>query len=254
MADENIHGFGQSHAQWVESLNDVLGTKLDEFGVFLAPAEAIPAIVKWTLSTAMQQNVTINELIATTHNLDEIADAIRDTLLLEIAEERPGTNPWEYDSTIPVPLPIAMMTIHTLSVCTRIAIDNRSFRWAHTANSLITSWANAVSQCSLKDKIVNDQVDVLLRPDTRKPVDGPVVYMPQPGVAYTARMIEGYAKRVDTRWWRISDDQDAMDEPLPVEVDDDTRETLIRNLEQNAAMLRDFNERYGATTQPHQGS
>lgn len=253
MPNENIHGYGPSHAQWVESLNDVLGTKLDEFGVFLAPAEAIPAIIKWTLSTAVEKNVTINDLISASTNLDEIADAIRDVLLLEIAEERPGTDPWEYESTIPVPLPIAMMTIHTLSVCTRIAVDNRSFRWAHTANSLITSWANAVSQCSLKNQMENDKIDVLLS-DKHKPVDGPVVLLPQPGVAYTARMIEGYAKRVDSRWWRITDEPDATDAPLSADVDDETRDTLIRNLEQNAAMLRDFNTRYGVTTQPQQGS
>jgi hypothetical protein len=72
MTDENISGYGQSHAQWVESLNDVLGAKLDEFGVFLAPAEAIPAIVKWTLSTAMTQNITINDLIAAPHDLSLI--------------------------------------------------------------------------------------------------------------------------------------------------------------------------------------
>lgn len=242
-----------SHAEFVESLADLLGTKLEEFGVFLAPADSIPAIVKWTLSTSVKQNVSVNELIASTADMDEVATAIRDSLLLEMAEERPGTDPWQYESDIPVPLPIAMMTVHTLTVCTRIAMDNTAPRWAHATNSIITQWSTGIADLSLTDQIENGQMDVQLRNGYR-PVMGPIVKLPQPGLAYTARMIESFAKRIDTSWWRVSEEEATAENPVPEEVDAETKKLLVSNMQHTAKMLRDFNERFGTKPQPHVGS
>jgi energy-converting hydrogenase Eha subunit A len=222
-----------THAQFVAAVTDRLSDALDDYGVFLAPSETISAIVRQTLQKADEKRVTVDAFINQVNDFDEFIVDIRNQLLLEIAEERPGTDPWGHKANIPVPVSIVTMTVHTLSLCANLAISQSMTHWASHAMGIVGNLSAATTEdmfTRAEAKVVT--MDIKLASGLM-PIASQLVWLPQPGVATVARFLESVASRIFSGAWDVPEDEEGANEKMAA------------NLRHEASMLRDLNLRFG---------
>jgi hypothetical protein len=237
--NDNLPSRTRNHAQFVSEVTDSVTAVLSEYGVFYPPTEAIGTIIKFTLHHAQENRMTVDAYINSLESVDGIVEEIRNELLLEIAEERPGTNPWEHEGNIPVPVPVVTMTIHAVSMCANLAYAENASAWAQQALDIIGQMSAASSEWMLTNNLEIRDINILLSGGTRT-FPGPVVYLPQSGVACTARFFEAVASRISSGLWTISDE----------DTDGVTAEATAANLRHEAAMLRNLNVQFGHKVGP----
>jgi hypothetical protein len=163
------------------------------------------------------------------HSVDELADALVDAVLADLAEERPGTNPWSHDARIPVPLHTVAATVLTLSLCVDLAQENNAQEWARSAEIASDNLITQLTSCRAADE--------------RAPKL--VLYCPQPGLANIARLFEGMDQRISAGRWAWSS---------TVGGNGIVVETLRAQLQSAATALRSLNARYGRSPAPLPGS
>lgn len=232
-------------ARFVSDLNDLVDERLRDWDVFYPAGDAVGAITKWVARTARASGFTsLEEFIAASEGrMDEHADGVVAELLLGIAEERPGSDPWEHENRIPLPVAVATMVAHTLVMCSTVAFANSADRWALHATLLTAGYTGRLSTLLAVTAPAKGEETLTLRGQSG-PVEvrGPFASVPQAASAYTARFFEACAHRLEQGRWTISDSEGGRREG---DVAEDLR--LI------AAMLRDLNARFGEPAAPAPG-
>jgi hypothetical protein len=219
--------------------------RLDGFGIHLSLTESRPIVERWVRLTATNQGKEAEEFAILINDVDPLVDDICDALLGELAEERPGTDPWGHEALIPVPVGILTMIVHALTLCVDLASSNSSPAWARNANTNMSRISTLLTDQIISNTFTTDRMHVLMR-GKMLPVYGPVVTAPQPALAHLARFFEGTALRVEQGSWHIDGQEGAAS--------DAEIASLNKNLTAHAVLLRDLTSRFGRRTEPAPGS
>ena len=243
MSEEFIEARDLSaHARYVSDLTELVGKIVEDFGVFYSPAEAIPTIVRWTVNQARETGCGIDEFIrSAVSDLPACAEQVAQMVLLGLAEERPGSDPWDHDATIRMPMPAVGMTLHALTLCGTLALANDSISWSNHALHVIGRLSAATAEQFLRGEPRAGSMFLRVK-GGEIAVRGPILRFPQPGLAELARFFDGVAARVERGVWTMG------------EVSASDREDLALNLRHEATMLRDLTGRFGMPAGPRQGS
>lgn len=197
---------------------------LGEYRITLDEHATLLAAQSWLIDEA-HRTATSPETIARRVPAREAALSLTAELLSSIAEERPGTYPFDHAATIPVPLNTAMRTIHALSIVVSIyAGNNRSHR--------IPGLTNAIGALA---RIVGGTASLPAPSASPQDSAASVFLVPQPGIAYCARIIEGAARDLDL----------GTLDPLFEEGEEVTIDDLVISLRTDAHELRALNTRHG---------
>lgn len=231
-----------AHARYVSDLTELVGQFVDEFDVFYSPADAIPTIVRWTVGAAREAGVTVDAFIRSSGaDLQACAVEVGHLVLLELAEERPGTDPWGHELVVDVPMPAVGMMVHALSLCGNLALGNDAAAWAHQALALTGRVSALAAEQFLRGEQRPGSMLVRVR-GGELPMQGPILKFPQPALSVVARFLDGVAARVERGVWSLG--------PLSRE----DREDLALNLRHESTMLRDLTARFGSRVGPVNGS
>lgn len=225
--------------EFVTTLTAAVTERLSRFGLDMDPTEAATIIAKWADHVAREKKFERSSILySTDEQLAEIADSLVMELLGEIAEERPGTDPWEHESNIPLSMPILMMQVTYLSLCANIAIHNDAKKWALHANASASSIVDAILEqiTAQTPEVTTHQV---LHNGEKRTVYGQTVQVPQPALAAIARFYENVVFHVERGIWLLEDP-----------ADEEERFATISTLTNQAALLRDLNERFGRPAGP----
>jgi hypothetical protein len=161
--------------------------------------------------------------------VQDAALSLAASLLSDIAEERPGTYPFDHKPNIPVPIETIMRTIHALSVVISIfAEDNRGSRIP-----ALTSTIGSLARIVGSDHPVDEPATLNHEGD----ISSAIYLVPQPGLAYCARVIEGI----------VQDLKQGFLDMVIDEMQDESLDALITNLGSDAVALRNLNAQYGQT-------
>lgn len=174
-----------------QSLASNVCERLSEFGSDIPEPEAARAAYSWLSAIHETSPDAYRILQASPEALDELASAIVTSIVLDLAEERPGTNPWSHERNVPLPLSLAYSQLQLLTAITDLAITNQDYRWAENSN------ANALALSGLLGQIPSHRH---MEKDDNDPGEG-IIYTPQPAMAYVARFLRNTADRISTDKW-----------------------------------------------------
>lgn len=227
---------------FVAVLTAAVRDRMTGFGLVLDPSEATTVIAKWAEHVMREKKFERSAILyADDTQIADIADSLVSQLLADIAEERPGTDPWEHEANIPFPLPILLMQNTYLSLCSTLAVHNSATLWAKQANASISGITDAIlEQITLETPEVTTH-QVLHNGEMRN-VYGQPINVPQPALAYLARYYENVVFHIERGLWILEDDTE------------EERFTTISILTSQAALMRNLNERYGRPTGPKRRS
>jgi hypothetical protein len=235
-----------SHEKIVNHVVDTLTETLNAEETFFSSDEIVEAVLTVshrnapTITTNPDTPVNLEQYFASLTDIEDFTNQIRNELLLSIAEERPGTIPWEHEPTIPLPIVILSSLNHTLSVCGSIALTHNEPRWTQHALDTLSDIANLTTEQLSQPQLEDTPTSIpVLFGVGHLQVPGPIIYLPQPGVAATARYIENVIHRLAT----------GTDWNIPAELGV-TNDSLCEILSVEARRLRDLNERYGQQSGP----
>lgn len=203
--------------------------RMSDFGADLPLMEAEKAAYQWLRTMQDSSDQALGILADSEEALDELAATIVTTIMLDLAEERPGTNPWSHERNVPLPLTFAYSQIQILSAITSMAMSNRDIRWAENSNANVIALSGLLGQISNHTPINKDE-----RPRT----DG-LIFVPQPAMAYVARFLRNTAEKIDKDKWLP-----ALDGPLS------RHEDVPGLFRQHAAILEKLTRAFGRPVQP----
>lgn len=172
------------------------------------------------------------------------ARSIAQEILADMAEERPGTNPFDHPGTIPVSLPLLIWVTQGLAVASDLALMNGQTVLAHEGISSIVSFLSFAIQSTPRDEIpepTNPNVEV---EDNGFNEGYPIILLPQSAIAYAARRIEGAMFSLEEGNWGLPLEGDNVEE----------LETVMTNFSNQAYVLRSLNQRYGQSGLPTERS
>jgi hypothetical protein len=173
-----------------------------------------------------------------------MARSIAQEVLADMAEERPGTNPFDHPGTIPVSLPLLIWVTQGLTVASDLAMVNGQTVLAHEGLAGVVSFLSFSVR-----SIPRDEIPEPTNPDVEVNDNGfdegfPIILLPQSAVAYIARRIEGAMSNLEEGHWA-----------LPLEGDDEEElETVMTNFFNQSYSLRALNQRYGQSGLPTERS
>jgi hypothetical protein len=209
----------------------MLQKELTSYGMQIDKFEASRLAKKWLYELEASKPEEVLSLLSYADSAQNLSHTIVENILLNIAEERPGTNPWKHEAIIPMPLHLALSQIASLSLASTIAFSNSSPDWAQNAQASIIAASNYISNKILKKEIQEDEAEILVNDEVRT-YYGEVVYLPQPAVAYLARFFENMVMRIIEQGWTV-----------PPEIA--TWTEAIASLKIQSDMLRYLNKKYG---------
>lgn len=230
---------------FVRGLADAVLERLEEYDLFISEIEIIPAIMGWAVNRSREEAVPLNEFVlAHVEQVGELAEEVTNVLLLSLAEERPGTDPWEAEEIIPIPVSVALMISHSLAASSSLAFSNGAEQWGRSAVVTVGQLSCSLAELFLHKNHREGEMQVLSRVGKALiPIRGPIVSLPQPAVAHMARFLEAVALKLSLGEW-TSADQPRLDDS---DIDDVEFSTVIAH---EAALLRDLNARHGRSSEP----
>jgi hypothetical protein len=200
---------GESYDFALEEYATRLSSKVQKellgYGITLDKSEANRLAKKWVYELEASRPEEVLNLLSLSSSVTELSQTIVETILLNIAEERPGTNPWEHEANIPVPLNLGLSIIATLGLASSIAIHNEDKKWAENANSNIIVASNYIASRLSRGHVKEDSMEISFNGEM-KSYEGLIVYVPQPAMAYIARFFDNVILRIIEQGWLIPED------------------------------------------------
>lgn len=237
----NDHGPDAPHTgvltDYITALTAAVNARVGDYGVFLPAGETLPGLVSWTEAALLEHGGEPERfaahLLDDHTGLDAAATSIATRLLLDLAEERPGTNRWAAERHIPTPAPVATMLLHGMTASSGLAYTNRDPHFAQHLAGEVSALADLISVEYLT-RPMRPVRSVVLLGGARRLIDAPLVWLPQPALAHIARLLDCAATRVSDRRWRVSEGHDPV--------------ALASVLGGHALLVRDLTARFGRST------
>jgi hypothetical protein len=220
--------------EYANRLSNRVQKELLEYSIDLDKSEANRLAKKWMYELEANRPEEVLNLLSSNSSLSDLSQAIVETILLNIAEERPGTNPWEHEANIPIPLNLALYQISTLGLASSVATKNEDKAWAENANSNVMAASNYIAARLSRGQVAEDSMKIILNGET-KSYSGLIVYIPQPAMAYMARFFDNVILRIVEQGWVIPEDNLNWTE-------------TIATLKIQSDLLRYLNKTYGRST------
>ena len=246
MAPENWNPNGESYDFAVEDylnrLSVAIKQKLISYSIDINGTEARQFVKKWFHNLEETRPDEVLNMLADRHNsIEDLSSDIVQTVLLDIAEERPGTNPWGHSATIPLPEHLLSRIAATLSACSIISAANGAHDWALNASANAIAANNYHASAIAKGEVLEDEeAEILINGDI-KSYKGRVLLIPQPASAYLARFFENTLMRIIDQNWVV-----------PKEINSWTE--TIATLKIESDLLRHLNSLYGRKASPGSNS
>ena len=172
-------------------------------------------------------------------NPSEAAGIIAGEILGEMAEERPGTDPFNHLARIPISLPSLLWVTQGLTLASGIAMFNDNNALAQEAIAGIVALLNRATEPAPLEELTTilgqSKLDSLSLED-------PIILVPQSGLAYIARRLEGTVHNLQDGFWAY-----------PI-AGSEEQDLLFENLSFQAQLVRDLNRQYGQSSEPTEGS
>lgn len=211
-----------------------LTARLDQFGVSLPENGVHQVVAAWLDDTAGPNGP---EIYVVDRDPADMAEELAAYMLSQIAEERPGTDPFAHEATIPLPLSVAYRLIQSMSIAAQISLENDDPDRAHGLLSAISAVSGRATNALLTGAAIDGAIDVSGPNGTVAAFDGPLVLLPQPGLAYITRMLTAVADGL-------------ADGDYESGQDDETVVRLVRALASDAAGIRAFTRQFGIDPNP----
>lgn len=246
MAPDNWNPNGESYDFAVEDylnrLSNAIKHKLSAYSIEINSTEARHFVKKWFRKLEEDRPEEVLNMLSDRHNsIDDLSSDIVQTVLLDIAEERPGTNPWGHEPTIPLPEHLLPRIAATLSACAIISSANGVHDWALNATANALAANNYHASAIAKGKVLeNEEAEILIN-DEIKSYQGRVLLVPQPASAYLARFFENTLMRIIDQNWVV-----------PKEINSWTETVATLKIESD--LLRHLNSLYGRKPSPGSNS
>lgn len=180
----------ESNKHLARLISLAVSDKLSEFSADIPLPEAEATALQWVESMNQTNPASIEVIASSPEAIQSLGDDIAFTILANIAEERPGTNPWSHERKVPLPLSLAFSQLRLLAAITQVALFNSDYRWAEnsTANSLALTAILSEPSGSSDDAYAKQRL----------------ILVPQPAMAYVARFMSNTCRKIDRREWLIS--------------------------------------------------
>jgi hypothetical protein len=191
--------------EYANLLSKYVREELLEYSISLDKFEANRLAKKWMYELEANRPEEVLNLLSSDSLLTDISRSVVETILLNIAEERPGTNPWEHEAYIPIPLNLAISQISTLGLASSIATRNEDQVWAENATSNIIAASNYIASEISQGRVKKESIEISFNGEVKNYV-GMIVYIPQPAGAYIARFFDNVILRIVEQAWIIPED------------------------------------------------
>lgn len=235
MEEQNWSPNGESYDfaldEYARNLARFLQKELTSYGMQIDKFEASRLAKKWLFELEASKPEEVLNLLSSSGSVETLSQTIVENVLLNIAEERPGTNPWKHEAIIPIPLHLALTQISTLALASTISLANADGEWAQNSQANIMAASNYVAGKIARQEVFQDEAHIFVN-DEVKIFNGDVVYLPQPAVAYLARFFENIIVRIVEQGWVVPNEIISWTE-------------AIASLKIQSDMLRHLNKKYG---------
>lgn len=180
----------------------VITDKLAEFSAEIPLPEAEQTALQWVLNVQESNPETLDVLANSHESIQALGDEIAYTILSNIAEERPGTNPWSHERRVPLPYSLAFSQLRLLTAVTQVALFNKDYRWAENAvaNTLALTTLLAEPNIGAEGKLSENRL----------------MLVPQPAMAYVARYLKNTHTKIENHEWVVSSQTISNPEEFPV--------------------------------------
>lgn len=182
-------------------------TILEDSHMTLPPGVIATFIERQVCDALSYQGATAKDVLASLPQADDYAFEVASNLLAEVAEERPGTNPFAHQGVIPLPLSDLVTLLANLQWAAQIAFDANESRdevrqLTLTAAQCSTWLANTLSRAEASPTPLN-----CLRPLN------PLILTPLPAVALVLRVLRHAVTRIQQHAWQptLIDDTDNLE-------------------------------------------
>ena len=173
---------------------------------------------------------------------ETIGKDVAEQLLLSIAEERPGTDPYSHERKIPIPVSFAAVLSNTLATMVNLALFNDNISRAQRCAGFLVEYTDKVATYSLME-LTEGGVDASpIGEEGTRFLPGPYIFMPQPALAQISRMIAAFAESIESR-----ESQIPFNDP---QVEEDSLQAYAVNFGKQVLLLDILRKRFGSPTDP----
>jgi hypothetical protein len=188
-----------SHEHLARLIAIAVSDKLAEFSANIPLPEAEQTALKWVVDMAESHPESLEHISDSAEAIQALGDNIAFTILTNIAEERPGTNPWEHERKVPLPLSLAFSQLRLLAAITQTALFNNDYRWAENSNANNLALTGILSEPKINKSEAMERL----------------VLVPQPAMAYIARFMRNTYKKIESKEWLVSSQTLASPDEFP---------------------------------------
>lgn len=224
-------------------LTHSLGDALGEYKFICPEATLYDLSVQWVDQQILNNNISKKAVLKRIKNNPlEDAKTIATAILSEMAEERPGTDPFDHEGTIPISLPALLWVIQGLTYAADLAVTNGQDSMAHESLSGVVSLLRFSTSPSTQEELVAQLGEERVSELEGVQMGFPIILIPQSGIAYVARRLESALTNLEDERW-----------VFPVEEGPET-DQILDNLADQIEELRELNKYYGQSSEPTEGS
>jgi hypothetical protein len=230
LAEENINP--------VSILIEILSRTLGEYDVIVSKASLKEVVANWIRGMKDEppesRQFTADRI---KNDPSAVAMELAEKVLFSIAEERPGTDPFSHEPTIPTPVVVILNASYALASCADIAIINGAYQTARGYIDCLGQLAYISADSAMNFPAEEDQVVQVVTPDTESGTaifEEAIILTPQPALAFCARKMESVADRLESGEWIVGSEKGDEDASI-----------TIKNLRRAATIFRDLNSQYG---------
>ena len=179
-------------------------------------------------------------------NRVKIAQDIAEQILVTIAEERPGTDPYSHDRLIPLPVSFAVVLSNTLAIMVDLALFNDQVEKARRYAGFLSEYTDKIATYTIKELREGSVDNSPIGMDGVKSLPGPHIMMPQPALAQIARMITSLINLLESKEFNLR-----LEDP---ENERESVKVFVYNFRKQVLLLDILRERFGTPMTPRMDS
>ena len=179
-------------------------------------------------------------------NRESVGQKIAEQMLILIAEERPGTNPYDHARNIPLPRSFACTISNTLSIMVHLSLINNRITDATNFARILNEYTDKVALYTITELMIGS-VDVSpIGQEGVRLFSGPYILLPQPALAHVARFMSYFVNLIELKEISfMSNDLESEKELV---------ESYLYNFGKQGATLSLLRQRFGDPVNPGQES
>jgi len=203
---------------------------------FHCPESALYELTRQWVEDELAQDKTKSSILKNMKkNPNQAASVIAAEILSEMAEERPGTDPFDHPGRIPISLSALLWVTQGLTMASGVAMFNNNNALAQESIAGVIALLNKAN-----DPTSLEELTLILGKEGLEELDleESIILVPQSGLAYVARKLEGTLHNIEDGFWAY-----------PVS-ESESQDFIYESIYTQAELVRDLNAIYGESTDP----